>query len=321
MNEFELIRAFFAAQPVTRADVKVGIGDDGAVLEVPPGMQVVVTTDALVSGVHFFPDVDPDALGHKSLAVNLSDLAAMGADPAWFTLSLSLPDADRGWLRAFCDGMFRLARRYQIQLVGGDTVRGPLSISISAHGLVPHGRALLRSGARPGDRIYVTGEIGDAGLALRQKHGELDLAETDRVAAAERLVRPMPRIEAGRTLRGIASSAVDISDGLLADLGHILEHSRVGARVRLGALPLSKLYRSLLPQVGWDTALAGGDDYELCITVPAHSVGALEKSEVELGCAVTCIGDIIAGTGLQLLDSAGKLYTPMTAGYDHFARQ
>lgn len=318
MNEFELIKRFFAAQPIARDDVTLGVGDDAALLQPPVGMQLVVTSDLLVSGVHFFPHADPAALGHKSLAVNLSDLAAMGADPAWFTLSLSLPAVDVDWLQAFCNGMYALARRYNVQLVGGDTTRGPLSIGITAHGFVPAGQALLRSGAKPGDRIYVTGVLGDAALALAQEQGKLNLAGNDRDAVGERLARPTPRVEVGRALRGIAGSAIDISDGLLADLGHILEQSNVGAQLRLAAIPLSKTYRSLLPQVGWDAALAGGDDYELCVTVPPARAG-LDASRPEFACGLTYVGDIVAGRELEVLDASGKRYQPKAVGYDHFA--
>lgn len=318
MTEFELIRRFFAAQPINRTDVAVGVGDDGAVITCPPGQQLVVTTDTLVEGVHFFPDSDPVALGHKALAVNLSDLAAMGAAPACFVLALSLPRADNNWLERLCEGIFGLARRYEVQLVGGDTVRGPLAVNITAHGWVPAGQALLRSGARAGDRIYVTGELGDAGIALRAEQGALVLSQFDSAVATERLTRPMPRVEAGVALRGVASSAIDLSDGLIGDLGHILEQSGVGARVALDRLPVSHVYRSLLPQIGWDVALANGDDYELCFTVPAANVGALEAATAALGYTVTHIGDIVAGDELRVFDAAGKPYRPQTAAHDHF---
>lgn len=321
MTEFELIRRFFAAQPISRADVAIGVGDDGAVIACPPGQQLVVTTDTLVEGVHFFPESDPVALGHKALAVNLSDLAAMGAAPACFVLALSLPRADNNWLERLCEGIFGLARRYDVQLVGGDTVRGPLAVTITAHGWVPAGRALLRSGARVGDRIFVTGELGDAGIALRQEQGGLTLSQADSAIVTERLTRPMPRVEAGIALRGIASSAIDISDGLIGDLGHILEQSGVGARVELGRLPVSHVYRSLLPQIGWDVALANGDDYELCFTVPEANIGALKAATAALGYPVTHIGDVVAGEGLRLTDAGGKPYRPQTTAHDHFRAQ
>lgn len=318
MTEFELIRRFFAAQPINRADVAVGVGDDAAVITCPPNQQLVITSDTLVEGVHFFPDTDPVALGHKTLAVNLSDLAAMGATPVCFTLALALPRADSNWLERLCEGIYGLARRYEVQLVGGDTVRGPLALTITAHGWVPTGQAILRSGARAGDRIYVTGELGDAGIALREEQGTLKLSQADSAIVTARLTRPMPRVDAGVALRGIASSAIDISDGLIGDLGHILERSGVGARVELGKLPVSNVYRSLLPQIGWDVALANGDDYELCFAVPAANVGALQAVSTKLGCTVSYIGDIVAGAGLHIVDAAGKPYQPQTTAHDHF---
>lgn len=318
MTEFELIRRFFAAQPINRADVVVGVGDDGAVIACPAGQQLVVTSDTLVEGVHFFPDSDPVALGHKALAVNLSDLAAMGATPVCFTLALALPRADGNWLERLCEGIYGLARRYDVQLVGGDTVRGPLALTITAHGWVPQGRAILRSGARVGDRVYVTGELGDAGIALREEQRLLTLSQADSAVVTERLTRPMPRVEAGIALRGIANSAIDISDGLVGDLGHILERSGVGARIELNRLPISNVYRALLPTLGWDVALANGDDYELCFTVPATHTDALHAATARFGCAVTGIGEIVAGDGLRIVDTHGKPYHPQTAAHDHF---
>jgi thiamine-monophosphate kinase len=267
VNEFELIRRFFARQDMTRADVVAGIGDDAALLQPPAGQQLAVTSDLLVSGIHFLSDADPQALGHKALAVNLSDLAAMGAEPAWFMLNLALPKADAGWLEFFCRGLFELAREYRVQLVGGDTSRGPLAIAIEAHGFVPPGQALRRSGAKTGDRIYVTGTLGDAGLALRHRLGGISLPERELAAVAARLDRPVPRVREGLLLRGLAHGAIDISDGLLADLGHVLEQSRVGARIHLDKIPLSPVCRAYLPETGWDLVLANGDDYELCFTV------------------------------------------------------
>lgn len=318
MNEFELIRRYFARQPVMRADVALGVGDDAALLQLPPGQQLVVTTDLLVSGVHFLPDADPAALGHKALAVNLSDLAAMGAEPAWFLLNLALPAADESWLTGFSTGLFELAQRYRVQLVGGDTSRAPkIVIAIEAHGFVPAGQALTRAGAKPGDRIFVTGPLGDAGLALRHRQGQLKLSAAELPSCVERMDRPAPRVEEGLALRGIASSAVDISDGLVADLGHILEMSRVGARLELAQLPLSQAYRTHLAGVGWDVALANGDDYELCFTVPPANLAALEKIKHRFP-AISEIGVIEADSGLRIVDAGGKPYTPKATGHDHF---
>lgn len=317
MNEFELIRTFFARQDVARPDVAAGIGDDAALLQPPPGQQLAVTSDLLVSGVHFLPDADPFSLGHKALAVNLSDLAAMGAEPAWFMLNLALPRADARWLEPFCRGMFELAREYHVQLVGGDTSRGPLAIAIEAHGFVPSGQALRRSGAKAGDRIYVTGTLGDAALALRHRLGGIRLPEQDLAVVADRMDRPTPRVREGMMLRDVAHAAIDISDGLLADLGHILEMSRVGARISLDKIPVSPVCRSHVHETGWDMVLASGDDYELCFTVPEKHVAALEK--LRPACGFHPIGFIEAEPGLRIVDADGKPYQPRQIGHDHFA--
>ena len=317
MTEFELIRTFFARQPVSRADVAAGIGDDAALLHPPAGQLLAVTSDLLVSGVHFLPDVEPRSLGHKALAVNLSDLAAMGAEPAWFLLNLVLPEVDARWLERFCGGMFDLARAYNVQLVGGDTSRGPLTIGIEAHGFVPEAAALRRSSAKTGDRIYVTGTLGDAAVALRHRLGKRRLSEDDFAAVVERLDRPTPRLREGMALRGIATSAIDISDGLLADLGHILEMSRVGARIFLDKIPLSPVCRAHVGKFGWEAALAMGDDYELCFTVPSQNTGALAK--LQFACGLQHIGEIEAEPGLRIVDESGKPYRPTFTGHDHFA--
>lgn len=319
MTEFELIRTYFAPQSLARDDVLVGIGDDAAVVRAAPGTETVVTTDVLVAGIHFFEDVEPASLGHKALAVNLSDLAAMGAEPAWFLLDLTLPSASAVWLEQFTLGLFGLARRYHVQLIGGDTSRGPLSVAITAIGSVPQGKSLRRSGARVGDEIYVTGELGDAALALAARRGEHRVDADELTRLRERLERPTPRVAEGLALREIASSAIDVSDGLLADLGHLLQASAVGARVDLGAIPLSKIYRRHLAAVGWSYAIAGGDDYELCFTAaPAHRA-AVEALARERGIALTPIGSITSGEALEIYDESGRRYHPEVRGYDHFA--
>lgn len=320
MNEFELIRNYFASQPVARGDTLVGIGDDAAVIQPPPGMDTVVTTDVLAANVHFFESIDPTALGHKSLAVNLSDLAAMGAVPAWFLLDLTLPEADADWLQAFAGGLFGLAQRYDVQLIGGDTARGPLSVAITAIGLVPEGKCMRRRGAQPGDVIYVTGTLGDAALTLAALRGERTLATDDLVVIRDRMDRPTPRVAEGIALRRQASSAIDISDGLTADLGHILQASGVGARLNLGALPLSAAYRKYLPQIGWDYALAGGDDYELCVTVPPGRVNSVDKLADASGFSMAAVGEITAGRTLEIYDALGRLYEPQRKGFEHFAQ-
>jgi len=317
VNEFELIRTFFARQDVTRPDVVAGIGDDAALLRLRPGQELAVTSDLMVSGVHFSLDADPFSLGHKALAVNLSDLAAMGAEPAWFMLNLTLPKVDARWLEAFSRGMFELAREYRVQLVGGDTSRGPLSIAIEAHGFVPEGKALRRSGAREGDRVYVTGTLGDAAMALDHRLGGIRLAENELSVLSERLDRPAPRVREGMMLRDIASSAIDISDGLVADLGHILEMSHVGAQLQLEKIPVSPLCRLHIRETGWDTILASGDDYELCFSVPVKNITALEKLRSNSG--FHWIGVIEAKPGVRILDEAGKPYYPQQSGHDHFS--
>jgi len=318
LNEFELITRYFARQPVTRPDVALGIGDDAAILDVPPGQQLVVSTDMLVAGVHFSENADAVSIGHKSLAVNLSDLAAMGATPAWYTLNLSLPQAEPNWLEGFCQGMFALAVKHDAALVGGDTTRGPLTIGIQIMGLVPHGQALKRAGARPGDRIYVTGLLGEAALGLRVTQGQLKLPDEFLANVLTQLNRPMPRVPAGLRLRGLASACIDISDGLAADLGHILAASAVGARIQLKRLPLSPAYDAAFEQVGWQAALTGGDDYELCFTIPPAQETVFRIASAHFGVPCSYIGDIEAEPGLRIVDEQGALYVPEQSGFDHF---
>jgi thiamine-monophosphate kinase len=281
-------------------------------------MQVVVTTDTLVAGIHFPEHTHPADIGYKALAVNLSDLAAMGATPAWFTLNLTLPQAEPAWLESFAAGLLRLAREHGIRLVGGDTTRGPLSLTVSAFGLVPVGQALLRAGARPGDGIYVTGMLGDAAIGLRFLRGGLALPEEYRATVVSRLNRPTPRMREGQALRGLASACVDVSDGLLADLGHILAASGQGATIELKRLPVSPAFDAAFPQLGWPVALAGGDDYELCFTVPAERESALHAAGARFASGVARIGGIEAEPGLRVLDESGELFDYETVGYNHF---
>lgn len=311
-GEFDLI-ARIRARAGTRGDVVLGIGDDAALLAPPPGKQLVVTADTLNDGVHFPHDTAPADIGWKALAVNLSDLAAMGAEPAWCTLSLSLPQSDAAWIDGFLDGFLDLAARHGIALIGGDTTRGPLSISVTAMGLVEPGEPLRRDGARIGDDIWVTGTLGDAagGLAL------LDRASGG--ALRERLDRPTPRVLAGRALRGIASACVDVSDGLLADLGHIALCSGVGARVDVDALPATD---ALCDAFDRPTRIAlqagGGDDYELCFTAPADARALVEAVSSKLCLRITRIGRIVADKGVQPVRTDGEPWTPPRRGYDHF---
>lgn len=317
LNEFAIIARYFKDQRVHRGDVSLGVGDDCALLRVPLGMELAVTIDTMVEGRHFPAGTAAHAVGHKALAVSLSDLAAMGADPAWATLSLSLPRPDTDWLDAFAQGLFGLAGRFGVQLVGGDTVRGPLVVTTQLHGFVPEGRALRRSGASPGDAVCVTGSLGDAGLGLAIRQGTAEAEPEPREYLCSRLDYPEPRLAAGRDLLEVASAAIDISDGLIADLGHILEQSGVGARVEVEKLPVSTaLRRSAGEDRAIEFALSSGDDYELCFTVPPHKLGKLD----ELSVSAKRIGTIEAAPGLRLFRS-GHPYRGTGRGYDHFGGQ
>ncbi len=322
-GEFELIARYFNRVTSSRRDVIKGIGDDCALLAVPEKQVLAISTDTLVEGVHFLRDIHPSDLGYKALAVNLSDLAAMGADPAWLTLALTLPEANEAWLQAFSDSLFELLDYYDMQLIGGDTTRGPLSMTLGIHGLVPAGRALKRSGAKPGDWIFVTGTLGDsaAGLALLQHHSRIDDPAIHE-ALIKRHLRPVPRILQGQALRDLATSAIDISDGLLSDLGHVLKASRVGARINTEAIPLSvALLEGFEPSQALRWALNGGEDYELCFTVPEVNRGALAVALDHLGVAYHCIGQIAPeADGLVLLEH-GKPARFDLKGYDHFGRK
>jgi thiamine-monophosphate kinase len=318
-SEFSLIEQYFSHLTTERVDVTLGIGDDCALLQCPAGKELAVSIDTLVEGVHFFADVDPHALGYKALAVNLSDLAAMGADPAWFTLALTLPDYNPAWLEGFSSGLAKGAKASSIQLVGGDTTRGPLTISIQVHGLVDAGQAIRRDSAKPGDRIYVSGTLGDAGAALKHRLEAWSpeiLVDSDWTALQQRLEYPTPQNELARTIRHFASAAIDISDGLLADLSHILKRSNVGAKLLTQQLPLSSSIKKLPQELATELALSSGDDYELCFTVPPGLV-----PEFEQRCSdVTCIGEITSASGLILGDADGQEITAtIRKGYDHFS--
>jgi len=316
MDEFEIIRRHFAAKAKTRDDVVLGIGDDAALLKVPSGHELAVSTDSLIAGVHFPPDLPPDAVGHRALAANLSDLAAMGAKPAWVLMALTLPHADEQWLDGFSRGFFALADKHGVALVGGNLARGPLNITLTVHGLVEQGTALTRRGAQPDDRIYVTGSPGDAttGRKLLQA-GSTDFADP----CVRRFAYPEPRVAAGEALRGIATAAIDISDGLLADLGHLLEASDQGAKLELDRLPLSTgLLRQHGKEAAWEIALTGGDDYELCFTTPVARSAAAESRLKEVGCPATCIGAIEAKSGIRCVDAQGRRYEYSQAGHRHF---
>lgn len=298
----------------------MGIGDDCALLRPPAGMDLAVTVDTLVEGVHFPATTTPADLGHKALAVNLSDLAAMGAEPAWATLALTLPAADERWLTGFAAGFLGLAQDFGLQLVGGDTTRGPLAVTVQVHGFIPPGMALTRGGASEGDLIFVTGPLGTAGLALRELQEGAGLDADARSLALKCLHRPEPRVAAGVALRGLASAAIDVSDGLLADLGHILAASGVGARLELERLPVAgELYDTLARAGAWHLPLTAGDDYELCFTVPRHLERVVERVLKRTHCPQGCrIGEIEAESGLRLVGPEGPVDAPDRAGWEHF---
>lgn len=312
-GEFDLI-ARIRARVATRADVVLGIGDDAALLAPPPGRQLVVTADTLNDGVHFPRGTSPADVGWKALAVNLSDLASMGAEPAWCTLSLSLPQSDPAWIEGFLDGFLDLAGQHGIALVGGDTTRGPLSIAVTAMGLVEPGRALRRDGARVGDEVWVTGTLGDAA-------GGLALLDREPVPALRaRLDRPTPRVAAGRALAGIATACVDVSDGLLADLGHVCARSHVAAHLDVDALPASAALREAFGEADRIALQAsGGDDYELCFTAPADAGADIGAVSAQLGLRITRIGRIVAGEGVHPVDAKSQPWSSPRRGYDHFA--
>jgi thiamine-monophosphate kinase len=311
ISEFDIIARYFTPASVGRDDVLVGVGDDGAVLEVPAGLVLVVSTDTLVRDVHFSDDYSPGDIGYKALAVNLSDLAAMAAQPAWATLALTLPRADEGWIADFARGFFDLAEAHGVALVGGDLTRGPLTITVCVYGFAPTGLSLRRSGACPGDEIFVTGTLGDAALCLA------DLPSPHRAYLETRLRRPTPRVAEGLSLRGLASAGIDLSDGLAADLGHLLIQSGCGATVYLERLPLSPALRAVDdPDRRRALALAGGDDYELCFTVPPEKRPMLESRW--RGAPMTSIGRIEARPGLRWISADGSAYHPPREGYRHF---
>ena len=321
--EFDLIDLLRERTRVARDDVRLGIGDDGAVLAPPAGQELVVAIDTMVEGVHFLAGTDPRDLGWKALAVNLSDLAAMGATPAWALLALTMPRADAAFVRGFAEGFALLARQHQVALVGGDTTSGPLSITVAVHGFVPPGAALQRAGAQPGDLVLVTGWLGDAlaGLyALRDPPRDDPARAALRRTLIEHLTRPVPRVTAGIALRSLASACVDISDGLLADLGHICEASGVAAELDAPLLPRSPALRELHGEAqALEFALGGGDNYELCFTVPPLHLEQVLADLGRVGCGVTWIGRIVAGRGVRVRDAQGAWITPQMRGWEHFA--
>lgn len=316
-SEFDIIKQYFSRNFPDNKSVHLGVGDDAAITSIPAGMEQVIAIDTLVENVHFKEGTPAEEVAYKALAVNLSDLAAMGATPAWFTLALTLPEVSESWLVGFSKGLFNLADQYGIPLIGGDTTRGPLTISIQVAGFVSQGKALLRSGAQAGDHIFVTGNIGDgaAGLAVQQS----GIKDSDDEYLVQRLRKPIPRIALGQLLIGVATSCIDISDGLLADVSHILEASLKGATLYLDKIPQSDACRNKQQQLGLSLLqlAQGGDDYELCFTVPGNKLSMLECIVSESGLKVTEIGLIESGPGLRCYDK-NKLLEVQQTGYQHF---
>lgn len=314
LNEFDIIQQYFSHLTRPRKDVITGIGDDCALLVPEAGKILAVSTDTLVAGRHFLPDVDPASLGHKCLAVNLSDLAAMGAEPCWVSLALTLPDVDENWLENFARGFAQLAAKYNLQLVGGDTTRGPLAITLTVHGQVEAGTVLTRSGACSGDLICVTGRLGEAALALNNLLNGDAVDEKARMA----LEYPQPRVTTGIALLGLATACIDISDGLLADLGHICSASRLKAEVESAAVPGPEA--NLNHQELLDLALSGGDDYELCFTIPEKHKEKLSQIVQQTEVSISVIGRMGEGQGIEVIDETGQIMDlPEQQGYMHFS--
>jgi thiamine-monophosphate kinase len=318
LSEFEIIEKYFRNLANLAPGVCCGIGDDAAVVEVPAGHELLVSVDTLVSGIHFPVATDPADIGYKSLAVNLSDMAAMAARPQWITLALTLPEYDQDWLEGFCRGFAELANQFEVSLIGGDMTHGPLSITIQVMGVTAIGTSVRRTGARPGDLIYVSGCLGGAGHALQKLHAGSYAGGTDDLSM-QRLFRPFPRVATGIRLQGIASAAIDISDGLAADLGHLLQSSSVGAQIRLSQIPVCAGVDEIRDESAyWNTVLCSGDDYELCFTVPQKKTGLLEEVMTGMDCAISCIGTIESGRELVWSRNDGSEYQLQDSSYRHF---
>ena len=317
-SEFDIIRKYF-----TRAapSAVLGVGDDCALVRPDPGMLLAVSTDMLIAGTHFFPDADPAKLGHKALAVNLSDLAAMGAAPRWATLAIALPKADEKWIAAFAQGFFQLAARFEVDLIGGDTTRGPLAVSVTVMGEVPAEFVLRRDAALAGDDVWLSGATGEAALALAHLKGRVKLEGAALEACLARLHTPEPRVDLGERLRGLARSAIDVSDGLLADLGHVLEASGVGAELLWDSLPRAKAIAECADAaLAQECLLAGGDDYELVFTAPTSRRTEIEAAGKELAIPLALIGVAVPGDPVvRLRDSRGEFASRSRKGFDHFA--
>jgi thiamine-monophosphate kinase len=315
LGEFDLIAKYFT-RTVTRA--ALGVGDDCALFATSPGMQLAVSSDMLVEGRHFLSTVAPERLGHKALAVNLSDLAACGARPIGFTLALAMPRVDERFLEGFARGLLALADEHECELIGGDTTQGPLNLCITVFGELPVGQALLRSGAQPGDDLYASGTLGDARAALEVFRGTLSVDGAAFETLRHAMEQPQPRVALGQSLRGIATSAIDVSDGLLGDLGHILRRSRVGATLEVDALPRSAVMRTLPAALQREFTLAGGDDYELVFSAPPGSAADVARAASGAGVQVSRIGRLDTEPGLRLVDANGAAVANGFGSFDHF---
>ncbi len=321
MNEFDLINHYFKDKGIKRDDVIQGIGDDGAILQCPLNQHLIVTTDTLVAGNHFLETAPAAAIAHKALAANLSDLAAMGAVPLWCSLALTLPRIDKNWLASFCDGFYKLANKHKVQLIGGDTTKGPLSLTLTLQGAVPKGEALCRKGAKVGDFIYVTGSLGESAAGLDCiLNPKASVSDEDRKALIKAHFYATPRLEAGQAVRTLASSCLDISDGLVSDLGHILTKSQVGGQINADSLPLSPLLKRYYqdPELAAKIALTSGEEYELCLTVSPDNKAAFEQALMKTNTPFTPIGRITEQKGLSLYWQ-GKPIDWALSGWDHFA--
>jgi thiamine-monophosphate kinase len=319
LSEFELIARYFTRPLRAGSQAALGVGDDCALLAPSPGMQLAISTDMLVEGRHFFAGADPELLGHKCLAVNLSDLAAMGAKPLAFTLAFALPEARAGWLEPFAKGMLALADRHGCELIGGDTTKGPLNICITVFGEVPPLTALRRDAAQVGDDIWISGTLGDARLALAGYRNDIALTPAVLEEAGRRMHAPTPRVELGLALRRIARAAIDISDGLVGDLGHILDRSRLGATIDADALPAGPMLARQPQDLRRRFALAGGDDYELCFTAPPASRDAVLAAATSASTPVTRVGTIESPPGLRIVDAQQQPLQLNLQSFDHFA--
>lgn len=319
MKEFELIKEFFTAQPVSRKDVIKGIGDDCALIKPAKSKLLAVTTDTLVAGVHFPLDTSPRAIGHKAVAVNLSDLAAMGAEPHWISIAITLPEVDTDWLKEFSKGVFELTEYYNVQVIGGDTTQGPLSITITAQGSVPADHVLRRDCAQNGDYVFVTGNIGDAGLALAAINGQVKLSEIELKAVRKQLDYPTPQVLVGQLIRQFATSAIDISDGLIADLNHICKQSNLGASLHLENVPLSNtMLANLSIDEALNMALTAGDDYQLIFTVSAENKVGIETAMAHADTSISCIGQMNTSKEI-ILSYKKKPFTVSKVGFEHFS--